>query len=139
MRAPNTQSLTCRFALALSLVTFGTLASTSDAQAASITGKWRGGGTVSLKAGGKETVRCSVTYGRAGGQNFSVNARCASGAGRVDQTGVLRRVTNTKYVGTVTNKQYSVTANVTVNVNGKKQNVKISSSQGIARLQLARR
>ncbi len=139
MRAPNAKSIMRRMTLAATFAAFASLGMPSDAQAASITGKWKGSGTVSLKSGGKETVRCSVTYGRAGGKTFSVNARCASGAGRVDQTGVLKRVTNTKYVGTVKNMQYSVVAKVTVNVNGTKQNVKISSSKGTARLQLARR
>ncbi|MEO0617803.1 MAG: hypothetical protein AAFZ01_00830 [Pseudomonadota bacterium] len=111
----------------------------SQAYAASISGKWRGGGTVNLKSGGKEKVRCSVTYGRIAGQDFSVNARCASGAGRVDQTGKLTRVAPNRYVGTVMNTQYSVTARVTVNVAGKTQRVSISSSQGTANLRLARR
>lgn len=110
-----------------------------DAYAASIAGKWRGGGTVKLKDGGKETVRCSVTYGRIGGKNFSVKAKCASGAGSVDQNGTLTRVSKNRYVGTVKNVQYSVTATVTVNVNGGSQSVSIKSDKGTASLKLARR
>ena len=132
--------LTRRCMLAAILVPFVGYGAIDNASAApSIAGKWRGGGTVNLKSGGKESVRCSVTYGRSGGQNFSVRARCASGAGRVDQTGTLRRVSDTRYVGTVRNVQYSVTARVTVNVNGSNQNVSISSSKGTAYLSLARR
>ncbi|MEL7542865.1 MAG: hypothetical protein AAGJ70_03730 [Pseudomonadota bacterium] len=130
-----TASNLLRAGLAFGLV----LGAHSAAHAASISGKWRGGGTVNLKSGGQERVRCSVTYGRIAGQDFSVNARCASGAGRVDQTGKLTRVAPNRYVGTVMNMQYSVTARVTVSVAGKTQRVSISSSQGTANLKLARR
>jgi hypothetical protein len=116
-----------------------TVLPSSIAQAASIAGKWKGGGEVKLSDGGKETVRCTVTYGREGGQEFSVSARCASGAGRVDQTGTLTRVSKNRYVGTVKNIQYSVTATVTVNVDGNSQRVSISSTRGTAKLQLAKK
>jgi len=111
----------------------------TDAEAASITGKWWGNGIVKLKDGGEESVRCTVTYGRVGGQDFSLKARCASGAGRVDQTGILKRISKNHYVGTVKSLQYSVTATVTVNVSGTNQVVWISSNRGTASLQLAKR
>ncbi|MEL6422151.1 MAG: hypothetical protein AAFQ42_06885 [Pseudomonadota bacterium] len=124
------------------LLTSGTLTLATapvEADSRSITGKWRGNGVVNLKSGGKEQVRCSVTYGRIAGQDFSVDARCASGAGRLDQRGTLRRVQGNRYVGTLKNVQYSVTANVIVNVSGSTQSVSISSSEGTATLRLARR
>ena len=139
MRAPNTRLALHQIALSALVAVFVLAGLSFEAHAASITGNWRGAGVVNLKSGGKEKVRCTVTYGRAGGQNFSVDARCASGAGRVDQTGVLTRKSNSRYVGTVRNAQYSVTATVTVKVNGKKQTVHISSSEGTANLQLTRR
>lgn len=139
MSVPKTLIPARRIALASLIAASAALTGVTPADAASITGKWRGGGTVNLKDGGTERVRCSVTYGRVAGQNFSVTARCASGAGRVDQVGTLKRVSNTRYVGTVTNPQYSITANVTVNVKGRSQNVSISSSKGTAQLKLARR
>ena len=136
----NARRFSARTATAgLAILAFGIGLNASPAEAASITGKWRGGGTYKLADGNKEEVRCSVTYGRVAGQEFSVNARCSSGAGRVDQTGTLVRKSSNYYVGTVINTQYSVTARVSVRVTGKTQSVSISSNQGSASLSLKRR
>ena len=107
--------------------------------AASISGKWRGNGIATLEKGSQERVRCQVTYGRIAGQNFSLKARCASGAGRLNQVGQLTRVAKGKYVGTVVNQEFSVRARVAVTVQGNRQNVRITSNKGSANLTLQRR
>lgn len=126
--------------IATAAITAFTLATTAvSASPASISGKWHGSGVVKLNKGGQETVRCQVTYGRIAGQDFSLNARCASGAGRLNQSGKLTRVATNKYVGNVTSAEYSVSARVAITVNGGIQHVTISSDQGFANLRLARR
>lgn len=109
------------------------------AGAASIKGNWAGGGTVKVKEGKSERVRCRVSYGRIAGQNFSVNARCATSDVRIDQTGRLKRVSTNRYVGSLHNQQYNVSARVVVTVSGRQQTVSISSRQGSASIRLKRR
>ncbi|MGI9522566.1 MAG: hypothetical protein ACR2PG_13055 [Hyphomicrobiaceae bacterium] len=125
--------------LTLMVFVAGASLKTDSAQAASITGRWSGGGTVQLSSGGRERVRCRVTYRRIAGQRFSVYARCASSGTKIDQLGQLRRVSKSRYVGSVRNQQYNVSANVVVIVSGKRQTVSLSSSAGSARLRLRRR
>lgn len=110
----------------------------TSASAASISGKWHGNGIATSESGEKEKLRCQVTYGRIAGQDFSVNARCASGAGRLTQIGQLTRVSKGKYVGDILNKEYNVRARVLITVDGEKQNVEITSSKGGAKLHLIR-
>lgn len=114
-------------------------AASTPASAASIAGKWRGNGVATLESGAKERVRCQVTYGRIAGQDFSLKARCASGAGRLSQVGQLTRVATGRYVGSVVNQEFSVRAKVAITVQGAKQRVVITSDKGSATLQLKRR
>lgn len=122
------------------LALFGALATALPAHAAaSISGKWRGQGTLVLKSGAKEKFRCQVQYRRISGQNFSVNARCANGSASFDQTGQLQRVNNTRYVGTIRNTQFNVSGSVAISVSGNSQDVSISSREGSAKITLTRR
>ncbi|MGI9406472.1 MAG: hypothetical protein ACR2O4_08885 [Hyphomicrobiaceae bacterium] len=139
MSEPVSTRLTFASLTAVVITAFTLAATTVSASPASISGKWHGSGVVKLKEGGQETVRCRVTYGRIAGQDFSLNARCASGAGRLNQSGKLTRVATNKYVGNVTSNEYSVSARVAITVNGGFQHVTISSDQGSANLRLARR
>ena len=124
------------------LALFGVLLAAMPVQSAtsaSISGKWRGQGTLVLKSGSKERFRCNVNYHRVAGQDFSVKARCANGSGSFDQTGQLRRVNNSRYVGTIRNLQFNVSGSVAISVSGNSQNVTISSSEGSAKIKLTRR
>lgn len=105
----------------------------------SITGNWAGQGVVELQSGKTERVRCRVKYGRIAGQNFSLNARCATSGGRIDQTGELKRVRTNRYVGSVQNKQFNVNATIEIKVSNNKQVVFISSREGRAQIRLSRR
>ncbi len=105
----------------------------------SISGSWAGTGVVNLEGGNKERVTCKVKYGRIAGQDFSVDARCATSGTRVDQTGQLKRVSTNRYVGNLHNEQFNVSARVEVTVRGSRQTVSISSAQGSASLRLSRR
>ena len=109
------------------------------ASPASISGDWAGTGLVKLKSGSQERVRCRVKYGRIAGQDFSLNARCATSGTSIDQTGKLTRVSKGRYVGNVHNEQFNVSAKIVVTVSGKHQNVSISGNEGSAKIRLKRR
>ncbi len=135
-----TQQTTLRnIVLGLFLLTISQMALPHMAHAASISGNWRGGGTVTLNSGAKEYVRCRVRYGRTGGKNFSVNARCATASGKFVQVGNVRRVKKNRYIGTVRNTEFNISARVVITVRGKSQGVSLSSSEGSAKLRLKRR
>lgn len=126
----------------LSFLTIATFLPMEQARAAgpvSISGSWAGTGVVNLEGGNKERVTCKVKYGRIAGQDFSVDARCATSGARVDQIGKLKRISNNRYVGNVHNEQFNVSARVEVRVTGTRQIVSISSAQGSANLKLKRR
>ena len=105
----------------------------------SISGQWAGKGTLILRTGAKEPVSCRVKYRRISGQTFSLTARCATSSTSIDQIGELERVGRNRYVGRVHNKQFNVSARVSVAVAGSRQRVAISSSQGRATMRLKRR
>ena len=109
------------------------------ASPASISGDWAGTGTFKLKSGNKERVRCRVKYGRIAGQDFSLNARCATSGTNIDQTGKLTRVSKSRYVGNVHNEQFNVSAKIVITVSGTHQDVSISGNEGSAKIRLKRR
>ena len=109
---------------------------TETSAASSLSGSWKGGGTMTLNSGAKERVSCRVKYFRQSSTTFSMSAKCASGAGSLNQTGSLIAVGTNKYSGTVFNAKHGITANVYITLNGRKQNVSISSSAGSASLSL---
>ncbi|MEM7778677.1 MAG: hypothetical protein AAF732_24115 [Pseudomonadota bacterium] len=140
MRFPriiNQQNLTA--AVAATLLAGMSPVQVHAAGPASISGNWSGTGTVKLKSGNQERVTCRVKYGRIAGQEFSLNAKCATGSTRVDQLGELKRVSANRYVGEVQNVQFGVQARVTIVVSGQNQSVSITSDQGSASLRLRRR
>ena len=112
---------------------------TLAANPASISGDWAGSGTMKLQSGSKERVRCRVKYGRIAGQDFSLNARCATSGTSIDQTGKLTRVSKGRYIGSVHNEQFNVSAKITIKVSGGHQEVSISSKEGTANIRLKRR
>lgn len=126
----------------MGLAVLATVAAASPSMAAgsaSIAGSWAGSGTLRLDEGNEEKVRCRVTYGRIAGQEFSLSARCATSSNALDQTGQLKRVSENQYVGDIHNRQFNLSARVTVTVSGSQQVVAISSSHGSASLNLKRR
>ena len=133
---PLTLRLFARYILPFAALLFAVPAM---AAGPSISGQWVGKGTVVLSSGAKESVRCRVRYGRVAGQTFSLTARCATGATRIDQSGELERISKNRYVGQVHNKQFGVNARVKITVAGRRQTVAISSSHGRATINLKRR
>lgn len=111
----------------------------SVSDAASLSGTWSGSGRMTISSKGTERVRCRVTYSRVSGQTFRMNARCASGAGRLTQSGTLTRISGNDFQGSVYNAKYGVSASVYVKIRGRKQSVFISSAGGSGSFTLRRR
>lgn len=64
-----------------------TPAPAADAFAA-LKGAWSGGGSASFEGGQKEKLRCSAHYS-GGGDNLSLNLKCASASAQINLTGSL--------------------------------------------------
>lgn len=125
----------------LAAVVLGTqfAAPTASAATQSIIGNWSGGGFVELNTGDRERVKCRATFRALSGKSYEVDARCVGGFGQIDQTGKLRRVSGNRFVGSLRNEQFDVSANVSITVQGKRQNVSITSDQGRSNLCLLKR
>ena len=128
---------TLAFALAFAFCT-ATGGGATQAAPGSIVGTWIGNGTVkSNKTGRRETVRCRITYSRAGGQNYGLSATCASTAGkRRSGRGTLVRKGN-RYSGRMS--EGAISGLIVVNVRGKRQTLTATSRRGTARLSLRKR
>ena len=131
--------LTVVWLTAAILATGSVLFHSTPAEAASLTGTWVGSGTMTINSKGTERVRCRVSYSRRSGQTFTMNARCASGAGRLSQSGTLSRIAGNKFQGSVYNAKFGVSASVYVTIQGRRQTVHISSAGGSGRFSLRRR
>ena len=137
----TTNTANARYA-SISLALFATMQMAGWATAAgttSISGQWVGKRPAVSESGTKEPVRCRVKYGRVAGQTFSLTARCATGSARIEQSGELERIGRNRYVGSVHNKQFNVSARISVTVSGTSQTVAISSAHGRATMRLKRR
>lgn len=129
-----------RFILAL-LLAFGvgSLGNVPDASAASIVGSWSGGGTIKLKTGGVERVRCRISYSSSTGNTFGISATCATTAGTISQSGRVVSRGGGRYSGRLYSPEYSVSGNLSISVRGNRQTVSVSSAKGSGRLSLSRR
>lgn len=109
------------------------------ASAAPLQGAWSGGGTIVLKGGARERVRCRVSYSKGSGRAYSFNATCSSTAGAFSQSGTVIRKGSNSYSGRAYNSNYDVTGRVNISVRGKKQTVTLRSPKGSGSLSLRRR
>lgn len=102
-----------------------------------IEGAWSGNGTVRLKDGTVEPVRCRVSYSDGGGnKTFVLNANCATTANTFQQDGRVVFIGGSRYSGRLYSTQYDVSGDVTVSVSGGRQTVSVSSPKGSASLTL---
>lgn len=124
----------------LCLMTIAALAMGAAVPAAAadpIEGSWSGAGTVRLKDGTVEPVRCRVKYEDGGGnQTFVLYANCATTANTFQQDGRVVFVGGSRYTGRLYSNQYDVSGDVTVSVAGKRQTVSVSSPKGSASITL---
>jgi len=129
MRATLSSSL----ALALGIFAFSGLAN-----AASIDGSWSGGGTVRLKEGGVEKIRCRIKYEPGSGKTYVLYANCAHSNGTFKQSGRVVKRSGSLYTGRLYSDQYNVSGDLNITVSGKKQIINAKSPKGSARITLTK-
>lgn len=103
-----------------------------------ISGAWSGGGSVKLKEGGVERVRCRISYEKSTGRTFLMHASCAHSNGTFKQTGRIVQVSGNSFQGSLRSDQYSVSGNVAISVNGNSQRISVSSPKGSGSISLSR-
>lgn len=115
------------------------MADAASARADSLSGAWSGSGTVRLKSGQVEKVRCRVSYSKSTGKTYLLTARCAHSAGTFAQTGRVVQISGTRFRGRLYSEQYQATGNVVIAISGGRQTISVSSPKGSARFALAKR
>ncbi len=93
-------------------------------------GSWSGGGTVTFPAGAKENARCRASFKKKTGATYSINARCASASGKVEQSAILTQLNENTFSGSFFNNEYKVDGTINVTVKGNVQNVSVVSPAG---------
>lgn len=116
----------------------GVPAAPALAQSASLEGSWSGGGKIVFPSGEAETARCKVHIKRQRGDNFGMNAVCATASARVQQSGELVRVSGNRFHGEFFNKEYNISGSIRVTVTGNKLNASLNGGGGSAQLSLSR-
>lgn len=111
---------------------------TSVAQhAPSIGGTWSGGGTVTLKSGNVERVRCRATFSPSG-NGASMNASCANATAKVTQTAELTRVSATRYIGEFHNPEFNISGSIRITISGNSMTASLSGGGGSASMSMNR-
>ena len=122
-----------RFFRAITAAAFGAtlaLATPSLAEAGDLAGNWSGGGSVTYTTGSKEKARCKASIGKLGGSSYSMNARCATASGSVDQSTTLRKVSGSSYSGRYRNTDFNVEGTIRVTQNGDSISVNTTTDTG---------
>ena len=110
----------------------------TPAMAEGLAGSWSGSGTVVLPSGNTEKARCKVSFNKAGGKSYGMNAVCASSSTKVSQTASLEQVGPNRYTGDFTNSEYGVSGSITITVNGSNLSASLHGGGGSAFFNLSR-
>ncbi len=127
--------ITCLLTLAV-----GSFAGVDALQAASITGSWKGSGSVKLTNGRVEKIRCGIKYEEgAAGKTVVLYVSCSHANGTFKVSGRIVKRSRNYYAGRLYSEQYGTAGDVGVTVKGNRQTVTAKSSKGIASLILTKR
>lgn len=114
-------------------------AAPATAQSPGLAGSWTGSGTVVFPSGASERAKCRVRYSQTTTTRYKAVGVCATSSGRVEQTATLRRVSDTRYIGTFYNSEYGITGSISVVLRGSSQSVSLNGENGAsASLRLSR-
>lgn len=116
----------------------GVIAAPAHAAPDVLSGAWSGGGTVNLKQGGAEKLRCRISYEKSTGRTFLMHASCAHSSGTFKQTGRVVQISGSRFTGSLYSDQYSVSGDVAINVSGNSQRISVKSSKGSGSLSLSK-
>ena len=112
--------------------------SAAPAWADGLAGSWSGSGQVVLPSGNTEKARCKVSFSKAGGKSYGMNAVCASSSTKVSQTGSLEQIGPNKFAGDFTNSEYGVSGSISLTLNGNSLSASLSGGGGSAFFNLSR-
>ena len=90
----------------------------APALADGLAGSWSGNGSVVMPSGETEKARCKVSFSKAGGKSYGMNAVCATSSARVSQSALLQQVGPNRFAGDFTNPEYGVSGSINVTLNG---------------------
>ena len=107
-------------------------------QVASLEGSWNGSGTVTFASGASETARCRASFSKRSGDQFAMNAVCASQSGRVAQTAHVQRISATRFAGEFQNAEYGVTGSINITLRGNSLSAALDGGGATASLSLSR-
>ncbi len=136
----SSRMLLCRSSIAgVALVGLvaGIATAPSAQQQPTLAGTWSGGGTVTLKSGDVEKVRCRATFSPSG-NGASMSASCANATAKVTQTAELTRVSPTRYIGEFHNSEYNITGSIRITLSGNTLNASLSGGGGSASMNMNR-
>lgn len=108
------------------------------AKAAPIAGSWAGNGSVKLKTGQTEKVRCRIRYENGSGRTVVLYVTCSHANGIFKVSGRVVKINGTYYTGRLYSEQYGTAGDVGITVKGNRQTVKAKSTQGVATVILNR-
>lgn len=129
-----------RFVVAfITVVTIGLFTGITGSHAAGLAGTWAGGGTVKLKTGQVEKVRCRIRYEEGSGRTFVIHANCSHANGTFQQSGRIVKRSSSSYSGSLYSDQYSLSGNINISVSGNRQTLSAKSAKGSARITLVKK
>ena len=111
-------------------------ASTTNAQAASLEGTWTGAGYLQPASGKRAPVTCKVQYQPASAATHTVTATCSAGPLTIVQTGKVKAVSESRFVGNFSNATHQVAGSVRVTVSGSAQQIVFKGAAGEGALAL---
>lgn len=110
----------------------------APAWAEGLAGSWSGSGSLVLPSGNTEKARCKVSFSKAGGKSYGMNAVCASSSTKVSQTASLEQVAPNRFSGDFTNSEYGVSGSISITLNGNSLSAALSGGGGSAYFNLSR-
>ena len=121
-------------ALLVASILFAT--SLPAASASLLEGTWSGAGYMQPASGKRAPVTCRVEYRQASEAVHIVTATCSAGPLTIVQTGKVRTVGSTNYVGNFSNASHEVAGSVRVTISGSAQKVVFKGAAGEGALAL---
>src|SRR5271166_6598134 len=117
-------------ALAISSLPAMLFALPAKSQVPQLSGAWGGGGTVLYSDGHSERAQCRAHFSQSG-PNVSLEARCATPSGSVDQSARLRQVGANSFSGSFFNPQFGISGSIHITVHGNSQTVTLSEPKRV--------
>lgn len=111
-------------------------ATTAVSSASSLEGTWTGAGYMQPAAGKRAPVTCKVQYSQTSAAIHTVTATCSAGPLTIVQTGKVKAVSDSRFVGNFSNSAHDVAGSVRVTISGSAQKVVFKGAAGEGALAL---